>query len=119
MRALGSSTLRPSDGHSNRTYNHSMANDLYGSVAQQKRILSLLRRKAKFAGVRNLKELIPEPPLNGRAKNRISKGFAKAGAPKELLGVIGSWADTFTPDAIEDLLENGYEMDTIFASTSD
>jgi hypothetical protein len=31
----------------------------------------------------------------------------------------GSWGDTLASDAIEDLLENGYEMDTIVVSTSD
>lgn len=93
--------------------------ELFGPVAQQKRILALLRNKAKLAGVRNVKELVPEGPMNGKAKDHLSKGFAKLGAPRELLAVIGSWGDTLKPDAIEEMLESGYVMDEVFASVED
>jgi hypothetical protein len=104
----------------NETYNRNMNDEeLFGPTAQQKRILAQLREIAKALGVRNVKELVPGGPMNAQVADQLSKHFAKLGAPPMLLGVIGSWGDTLAPDAIEDLLENGYEMDTIFASTSD
>jgi len=91
---------------------------LFGSAAQQKRILAQLREIAIAVGVRNVRELVPEGPMDEETKDRLSKEFAKLGAPPMLLGVIGSWGDTLKPDDIQELLENGFEMDTVFASTS-
>jgi hypothetical protein len=93
--------------------------ELFGPAAQQKRILVLLRKEAKRMGAIELEQLVPEAPMTGKMKDHISKGFERLGAPPMLLGVIGSWGDTLKPNDIEDLLDNGYRMDTVFASTSD
>lgn len=92
--------------------------ELFGPVAQQKRIVALLRKQARRMGAVELEHVVPQAPMTGKMKNHMSKGFERLGAPPMLLGVIGSWGDTLSPDEVENLLKNGYEMDEIFASTS-
>lgn len=55
-----------------------MDNDkLFGPAAQQKRVLAQLRDVAQQAGVPNVKELVPEGPMTEKAKDQLSKGFAR------------------------------------------
>ena len=93
--------------------------ELFGPLAQQKRILALLRKQAKRMGAIELEQLVPEAPMTGKMKDHILKVFERLGAPPMLLGVIGSWGDTLKPDAIQELLENGWEFEAVFASTSE